>query len=83
MIVALVLISSITNAQEIVSSKSKRDENNSMKPFDQLLDGYLSLFQKKIQSQSMTKEDVNVLGYLLRLIYIRQQQIAGVKSVVF
>ena len=40
-----------------------------------LLINYLAMFEKKIRSHTMTKEDINVLQYLLKLIFIRQEQI--------
>ena len=54
----------------------KAQDNKTPLPFfDQLLINYLAVFEKKIQSHTMTNEDINVLQYLLKLIYIRQEQI--------
>ena len=71
LITAIVLCMTVM-AQDI---KTPTDNNKSMPFFDQLLTNYLAMFEKKIHSQSMTKEDINVLQYLLKLIFIRQEQI--------
>ena len=55
----------------------RRDDGiRSMSMFDQLLYGFMALFQKSINAHSMTKEDVNMLEHLIKLVVMRQKQIA-------
>lgn len=72
-ILMIVIVLCITvKAQDM---KTPTDNNKSIPIFDQLLINYLAMFEKKFQSHTITKEDISVLQYLLKLIYIRQEQI--------
>jgi Trk-type K+ transport system membrane component len=56
---------------------SRRLERQSTTPyFEQLLGYYLNLFQTKLQSNTMNKNDEKILGFLLDLIQMRKKAIA-------
>ena len=78
LIIAFAFTLAMVNTQDIKTSNSSvnQDTNSQSMPFvDQLLDGYLKMLQKKIQSHSMVREDLRVLEFLVKLIYARQKQI--------
>ena len=73
---AFIAVMVSTHDFKTLNSSVNQDNNSqSMSFVDQLLDGYLKMLQKKIQSHSMVREDLRVLEFLVKLIYARQKQI--------
>ena len=52
----------------------------SMSMFDQLLYGFMAMFQKRVNAHSMTKEDLNIFENFINIFAMRQKQIAEEES---
>ena len=67
----------VLQTKDIEHSTFKRDDGiRSMSMFDQLLYGFMAMFQKRIDTHSLTKEEANILENLIKIVIMRQKQIA-------